>query len=262
MEKIDTLSVGKLLNLVDGVFYWIADSKGARKEGAKAGCKNPNTGSIVIEISGRNYQASHLSWLISKGSYPKHRLEHINSDKLDNRIGNLQEIIPNSIKVDFDLVRFIFDYIDGHLVWREKLSVRSQVVIGHIAGSIQKQKHNEYRFIKIAGKRYKAANLIWLYHKGEMPSMLDHINHIKHDDRIENLRIVSPKENAKNQTLRKNNKYGYNGVSKVKDRWLARISDDKGLRVYLGRYETFKEAVAARKAAEKIYGYHENHGGV
>ncbi len=260
-QKIGYTEVVKMFELREGSLFWTLPTRGRRKQGAKAGNINKVSGNLMIEIQGKNYPANHLIWLMSNREYPKYHLEHRNGNKLDNRIENLKEVIPESTDVTFELVRRLFDYVDGHLIWKSHLSVRSQTKTGSIAGSITPGRSSTYRYIKIGGKRYKSANLIWLYHTGEKPeSILDHINHDGCDDRIENLREVTKQENSQNQKLRTTNTSGAVGVNKNYDKWQARIHDKDGNRVSLGIYDSFEEAVIARKAAEAVMGYHENHG--
>ena len=52
---------------------------------------------------------------------------------------------------------------------------------------------------------------------------------------------------------------GVNRYGKETDRWVAFIWI-KNKQINLGVFDTKAEAVAARKAAEKVEGYHENHG--
>ena len=59
--------------------------------------------------------------------------------------------------------------------------------IGDVAGSICK---DGYRNIKINGKMYRAHRLIWCIENGEMPPAdVDHINRVRDDNRITNLRL-------------------------------------------------------------------------
>lgn len=92
---------------------------------------------------------------------------------------------------------------------------------------------------------------------------VDHINGIKTDNRIVNLRAVDSYESAKNMPMRSTNKSGKTGVDCLASReptpWRARISD-RGFPILLGWYGTKAEAVAAREAAEKVLGFHPNHG--
>jgi hypothetical protein len=62
-------------------------------------------------------------------------------------------------------------------------------------------------------KRYLAHRLVWLWHFGEWPSeQLDHINGVKWDNRIENLRLATASQNGCNRGAQKNNTTGYKGV--------------------------------------------------
>ena len=117
--------------------------------------------------------------------------------------------------------------------------------------------------MKVEGKIYVAHRLAYLYMLGRFPSRdMDHINHTKTDNRWVNLRAVTPAENARNQPLMKRNTSGVCGVYWLKKSrcWRASIKT-KGKRISVGRFKCFKDAVAARHAAEEKYGFHPNHGG-
>lgn len=112
-------------------------------------------------------------------------------------------------------------------------------------------------------RTYKAHRIIWKLTHGTDPADVDHINGIKTDNRLCNLRAVSRSENAKNTRLRSNNTSGVMGVSYIAKRgkWQASLgSEGKG--VYLGLFDTREEAASVRKAAEREYGFHPNHGRV
>lgn len=106
-----------------------------------------------------------------------------------------------------------------------------------------------YNTICIDRKKYKAHRLAWLYVYGSFPTLdLDHINRIKTDNRIVNLREVTASENARNKGLSVSNKSGYVGVSwkKSHQRWCAQASVN-GVVKHLGLFDGLHEAVAARK---------------
>jgi len=114
----------------------------------------------------------------------------------------------------------------------------------------------------VKGKVYRLHRLAWLYEYGTNPNdEIDHINHIRNDNRINNLRSVTKQENMKNKSKHKNNTSGVTGVSwsSSNSKWLALIYVDKK-RIPLGYFVQFHEAVNARKNAEVLYGFHENHG--
>lgn len=93
--------------------------------------------------------------------------------------------------------------------------------------------------------------------KGEV---VDHINHNKIDNRKQNLRVCTYEDNSRNQSLRKNNKSGINGVHWHKNvkRWMAKIQHE-GKPVSLGSFVKIEDAIVARKEAEiKYYGEFSN----
>jgi len=136
---------------------------------------------------------------------------------------------------------------------------RCKVQVGAVAGF---ERADGYIHIKINGRSYLGHILAWVYVHGSMPTgEIDHINHIRRDNRIKNLRDVPATENAKNRKRYKNNSTGHAGVFLRKDsgRYTANINAN-GVLKHLGTFKTKDEAVSARAAAEELYGYHENHG--
>lgn len=85
---------------------------------------------------------------------------------------------------------------------------------------------------------------------------VDHVNKIKTDNRLLNLRIVSPEDSARNMPLRSNNLTGVTGVARAcgKSGYRAYITVNKK-RIGLGTYKTLSEAARVRYAAEEMYGF-------
>ena len=83
---------------------------------------------------------------------------------------------------------------------------------------------------------------------------VDHINRIKTDNRLENLRWSTHSENQMNKSKHSNNTSTCTGVhyDKSKNKWQVRIQIN-GKRKHIGYYQTFEEAVKIRKEQEKIH---------
>lgn len=108
----------------------------------------------------------------------------------------------------------------------------------------------------------RAHRVIWAMETGAWPSdQIDHINGVRHDNRMENLRLADQAENMKNAARPSDNTSGFIGVSwsKRKSRWIAYINAN-GVRHQLGVYRDINDAVSARLSAERRFGFHPNHG--
>jgi hypothetical protein len=104
-----------------------------------------------------------------------------------------------------------------------------------------------YLRISIDRRRYRAHRLAWLYVHGEFPSAeIDHINRVRSDNRLLNLRAATKSENQQNTTTKVNNISGVKGVhwSKCAKKWQAEICVD-GRSTYLGVYANLEAATAA-----------------
>jgi hypothetical protein len=77
-----------------GIFTWISRRIGVKK-GSVAGGYN-GKGYWLIYVDGYRYRAHRLAWLYMYGKMPEDQIDHINHDKIDNRISNLREV-TNSV---------------------------------------------------------------------------------------------------------------------------------------------------------------------
>lgn len=119
-----------------------------------------------------------------------------------------------------------------------------------------------YRSGGVNGARVLAHRAVWAMQTGAWPEAdIDHINGVRDDNRLENLRAVTRAENLRNTRRRDNNTSGFTGVDyfKAMKSWRARIHVN-GAEVVLGYFATAEAAGAARKSADAVYGYHANHG--
>ena len=108
-----------------------------------------------------------------------------------------------------------------------------------------------------------AHHAIWCIHHDEWPDQIDHIDGDPANNKIENLRKSTTRENCRNRSISISNRSGHIGIhkSRNKRRWIAVIGNTRdGHSTHLGTFDTLDEAIAARKAAELRMGYHPNHG--
>lgn len=148
-------------------------------------------------------------------------------------------------------LKMMFDYnaSTGVLRWKVK-PPHSRTEVGDIAGQILR---NGYRTVGVFGKRYKASRLCWFLHCGKWPRKeIDHINGVRADDRIENLREATRSQNQANASYEHSNTSGYRGVSRTSQgKWIAYISIN-GRNKCLGTYEKPEIASEAFRFASSI----------
>ncbi len=119
---------------------------------------------------------------------------------------------------------------------------------GSIAGSLNR---GGYAQLQISGKCYRLHRLAWFYVHGVFPDGdLDHINGVRSDNRIENLRICSKQQNALNKLPQRN---GFKGVTlhKQTGKFQAQITKSNKNH-YLGLFATEQAAAQAYDAASSV----------
>lgn len=142
---------------------------------------------------------------------------------------------------------------DGYLRWNAKYA-------GKIAGSLKKS--DGYMNIGINGQTLRLHRVIWILMNGDDSfEHIDHINGIRTDNRLENLRAVSRQQNMQNRPLSYMNTSGHIGVSwnRSAQKWQAQIKYSRRS-FYLGLFDDLEKAVEVRKEAETRFGFHPNHG--
>ena len=136
----------------------------------------------------------------------------------------------------------------------------NRVQAGEVAGYICSI--SGYVVIGVSGTQYLAHRLAHLYMTGEWPdNQIDHDDHVRHNNKWDNLFEATNQENHKNRTLNKNNTSGVVGVGWDKERgkWWAAIKTDYK-RINLGRFTDKFEAICIRMSANNKYNFHSNHG--
>ena len=131
--------------------------------------------------------------------------------------------------------RYHYDPLTGVFTNRKRLSPVAPE--GAVAGCTE---NNGYRSISIHGKMYRLHRLIWLYVYGKLPDgNIDHINRIRDDNRLSNLRDVPQSTNTHNKEP------GKKGCKKTKSGRYNAVIKINNKQVYLGTYDTQEEAHAA-----------------
>jgi hypothetical protein len=152
----------------------------------------------------------------------------------------------------------LFAYADGKLV--RKVSIGSSK-----AGSIADYKEpNGYLRVRIDGKRYAVHQVIFCMKFGYIPKMIDHINGIKDDNRIENLRIATPSQNGYNTKITFLNTTGVKNVQYIKhiNKYQVRLKINKQNTV-IGYFKNLElSELVAMEARDKYHGKYANHGRV
>lgn len=159
--------------------------------------------------------------------------------------------------LDIEIIktRLRYDHEDGQLRW---LNGR---LAGSIAGSSYQCKRTSYKTITINGVKLRAHRAAWALFYGAWPDgQIDHIDGNGLNNRIDNLRVVSNRQNRLNSRRPNTNKSGVTGVylRTESTSWRAQIYNN-GKKVILGDTPDFFEAVCMRKSAERSLGYHLNH---
>jgi hypothetical protein len=155
-----------------------------------------------------------------------------------------------------DEVIALLDYNPETGIFRWKsMDIRHKRLVGAEAGRLHA---NGYREIYLGKRLVKAHRLAWpIVHEVDPgDKLIDHINRVRSDNRIANLRLASGKENVANRTPRRTSKSGYRGVhfSAREKRYIAKIRRN-GRSDTLGMFSTAAEASATyEKAASEYFG--------
>ena len=131
-----------IYNPETGDFHWRIKPSPRFPAGMKAGANVK--GYIRIKYKDRLYGAHRLAWLYMTGEHPKHLIDHINGNGLDNSIANLREA------TSYENAQNIFkpqknnshgnlgiSYMSKKKLWRARISVNGKRIY---IGSYKSQK--------------------------------------------------------------------------------------------------------------------------
>lgn len=146
----------------------------------------------------------------------------------------------------------LYDSDTGDFIWIKP--TKGSKGIGKKAGTVTSK---GYIDICIEGKKYGLHRLAFLYKTGCIPTMVDHINGIKSDNRWINLRECNYRENSINTKLARA-KSGFKNVyydARGKKKWFVVVFDTHGRKHFIGYFLTPEEGnIAAIAARERLQG--------
>jgi hypothetical protein len=149
---------------------------------------------------------------------------------------------------------FRYEPETGHLFWAKTNAKKTRNLIDRIGF----RDRDGYLVVctNLSGKpkNYRVHRLIWIYLHGQINHEIDHINGIRDDNRLCNLREVTHQQNMMNRRAHKSE--NLRGIYKAKGKtpsWAAAINCN-GKRYYLGVYKTPEEAnFAYEKARAELF---------
>lgn len=134
---------------------------------------------------------------------------------------------------------------------------------GSIRENMGSKGSHGYRSVAIGRTIVLNHRVIWEHAHGPIPHgmQIDHINGVKDDNRIANLRLVTVSQNQQNRLRHQiNNSIGVKGVYKHSQcsRWSAEIAVNQ-VKFHLGLFPTIGEAQAAYAGAAALLHTHNPH---
>lgn len=116
--------------------------------------------------------------------------------------------------------------------------------------------HQGYRWIRLyvdgKSRKYNEARLVFFLHHGYFPEMVDHINLVRDDNRIENLRETDRSGNMRNISVKKSNKLGIKNVYQHGNKYVVCVRH-QGENRYLGSFEDLEFADLVATEARDLY---------
>ena len=160
--------------------------------------------------------------------------------------------------LDKILLSFRYDLNTGKLFFLDSATMtdgRKSKSAGREAGTV---KPNGYIYVHALGRMLMAHRIAWAIHHGidPYPLEIDHINGIRSDNRICNLRTATYRQNAKNKKLYRNSRSRLPGVrwQEKTQKWQVRITFSETSQA-IGSYKSkIYAGVVYARAAKLHYG--------
>lgn len=135
MLTLDELKQLMKYDPISGDLFWLKSINPRAPAGSLAGKNSISYGYRLISINKIRYRAHHLVWFWFKGEMPKHQIDHINGNKLDNRIENLRDVPQlvntwnlQSAKKNSKSGLLGVDWKNSHKKWRAQIRVDGQKI--------------------------------------------------------------------------------------------------------------------------------------
>ena len=160
-------------------------------------------------------------------------------------------IVPRP-ELSAEKLRELLHYESETGIFTRKVSTARLAKVGDVAGCLD---GHGYLIIQLQSRKYKAHRLAWLHTYGVWPKgQLDHVNRVRTDNRIDNLREATNKQNQQNRSTNSDSTSGHSGVVWYRraSKWQAKITHSQK-HIHLGYFSILEDAVAARKAGELKY---------
>jgi hypothetical protein len=153
-----------------------------------------------------------------------------------------------------------FSYEDGLLIWKVRPREHFKTArgwnifntrdAGKPAGVLNKL---GYVVVCVGYRRCYTHRVIWAMFRDVTPGLeIDHINNVKSDNRVENLREATRQENINNSPARKNNKLGVKGVCVADGKFISQLPVN-GTNTHVGTFATLEEAKTAYDQAARLH---------
>jgi hypothetical protein len=161
----------------------------------------------------------------------------------------------------------LFYEIDGKLYWRKREVTSTWSKVFNVryadqqAGGFDGRGYRRVRYAH-GSPSIGVHRVIFLMHHGYLPEVIDHVNGLPDDNRIQNLRAATHLKNNQNQNRAKHNTSGIKGVSFHKKTGKWRCSLSKNNRVKQVTCFASKDAAAEFMELwrEMAHGEFANHG--